>query len=63
MGIIGILMSLLFRMQVAWPEKPNVFFELFLGKWAPEGVMDANISCISYYPRNNNGILCTNCRT
>ena len=43
MGIIGILMSLLFRMQIAWPEKPNVFFELFLGKWAPEGVMDADI--------------------
>ena len=43
MGIIGILMSLLFRMQIAWPEKPNVFFEFFLGKWAPEGVMDADI--------------------
>ena len=43
MGIIGIMMSLLFRMQIAWPEKPNPFFEFFLGKWAPEGVMDADI--------------------
>ena len=43
MGIIGILMSLLFRMQIAWRKKPNVFFELFLGKWAPRGVMDADI--------------------
>ena len=35
MGIIGILMSLLMRMQIAWPEKPNVIFEALLGKWAP----------------------------
>jgi cytochrome c oxidase subunit 1 len=43
MGIIGIFMSLMIRMQLAWPEKPNVLFETFLGKWAPEGVMDADI--------------------
>ena len=43
MGIIGILMSLLMRMQIAWPEKPNVIFEALLGKWAPGGVMDADI--------------------
>jgi cytochrome c oxidase subunit 1 len=43
MGIIGILMSLMIRMQLAWPEQPNVIFETLLGKWAPEGVMDADI--------------------
>ena len=43
MGVIGVLMSLLFRIQIAWPEKPNVLFEAFLGKWAPDGVMDADI--------------------
>jgi len=43
MGIIGILMSALMRMQIAWPEEPNVFFDFLLGKWAPEGVMDADI--------------------
>ena len=43
MGIIGILMSLLMRMQIAWPEKPNVIFEALLGKLAPVGVMDADI--------------------
>ena len=43
MGIIGILMSSLMRMQLAWPEEPNVIFEFLLGKWAPEGVMDADI--------------------
>ncbi|MBO6879851.1 MULTISPECIES: cbb3-type cytochrome c oxidase subunit I [Winogradskyella] len=43
MGVIGVLMSIMFRMQIAWPEKPNVLFEALLGKWAPEGVMDADI--------------------
>jgi len=43
MGVIGILMSLLMRMQIAWPTEPNVIFEALLGKWAPGGVMDADI--------------------
>ena len=43
MGIIGILMSVLMRMQIAWPEKPNIIFDFLLGKWAPDGVMDADI--------------------
>ena len=36
-------MSIMFRMQIAWPEEPNVLFEALLGKWAPDGVMDADI--------------------
>ena len=36
-------MSLLMRLQIAWPEEPNVIFEFLLGKWAPDGVMDADI--------------------
>tara|TARA_B100001142_G_scaffold63992_1_gene63356 strand:- start:29 stop:1660 length:1632 start_codon:yes stop_codon:yes gene_type:complete len=36
-------MSLLMRLQIAWPEEPNIIFEFFLGKWAPDGVMDADI--------------------
>ncbi|MDB9873915.1 cbb3-type cytochrome c oxidase subunit I [Flavobacteriaceae bacterium] len=43
MGVIGILMSLLMRMQIAWPSEPNPIFETLLGKWAPGGVMDADI--------------------
>ena len=43
MGVIGILMSLLMRLQIAWPEEPNIIFEFLLGKWAPDGVMDADI--------------------
>ncbi|QNK77279.1 cbb3-type cytochrome c oxidase subunit I [Winogradskyella sp. PAMC22761] len=43
MGIIGILMSIMFRMQIAWPSEPNVLFEALLGKWAPDGVMSADV--------------------
>jgi cytochrome c oxidase subunit 1 len=43
MGFIGIAMSLLFRLQLAWPEKPFGIFEILLGKWAPDGVMDPNV--------------------
>ncbi len=43
MGAIGIGMSLLFRLQLAWPEQSFTVFEMFLGKWAPEGVMDADV--------------------
>ena len=43
MGIIGIAMSLVFRLQLAWPEEPFWIMELLLGDWAPEGVMDPNV--------------------
>ncbi|ETN94394.1 cytochrome c oxidase subunit 1 [Zhouia amylolytica] len=43
MGFIGIAMSLLFRMQIAWPGESFPVFEALLGKWAPDGVMDADI--------------------
>jgi cytochrome c oxidase subunit 1 len=43
MGVIGVMMSMLFRLQLAWPEKSFAIFEVFLGKWAPEGVMDPGI--------------------
>ena len=44
MGIIGIGMSLLFRMQLAWPEQSFKMFSFFLGdKFAPDGVMRNDI--------------------
>ena len=44
MGIIGIGMSLLFRMQLAWPEESFRVFSWFLGdKFAPNGVMRNDI--------------------
>ncbi len=43
MGIVGIAMSVLFRMQLAWPEESFWIFEALLGKWAPGGVMTPEI--------------------
>ncbi|SDZ87659.1 cytochrome c oxidase subunit 1 [Flavobacterium gillisiae] len=44
MGIIGVSMSLLFRMQLAWPEESFKIFNVLLGdKWAPNGIMTNDI--------------------
>ncbi|HPF10351.1 MAG TPA: cbb3-type cytochrome c oxidase subunit I [Flavobacteriaceae bacterium] len=43
MGFIGIAMSILFRLQLAWPDHQFSIYEVFLGKWGAEGVMDPNI--------------------
>ncbi|PHS10891.1 MAG: cytochrome c oxidase subunit I [Kordia sp.] len=43
MGIIGIAMSMLFRLQLAWPEEPFKIMELLLGgTMAPGGVLNAD---------------------
>ena len=42
MGVIGIMMSIFFRMQIAWPKESFTIFEIFLGNWAPDGVMSAD---------------------
>ncbi|WP_037317496.1 cbb3-type cytochrome c oxidase subunit I [Salegentibacter sp. Hel_I_6] len=44
MGIVGIMMSVLFRLQLAWPEESFMIFEWLLGdRWAPDGVMTPSI--------------------
>ena len=43
MGLLGVFMSMLFRLQLAWPNEKFVILESILGKWAPEGQMDPNI--------------------
>lgn len=44
MGVIGVLMSILFRMQIAWPEESFGIFKFLLGeKFAPGGVMRNDI--------------------
>ncbi|MEZ4854025.1 cbb3-type cytochrome c oxidase subunit I [Flavobacterium sp.] len=44
MGIIGVTMSILFRMQIAWPEESFGIFKLLLGEnFAPGGVMRNDI--------------------
>ena len=51
MGTIGIAMSVFFRMQLAWPEEPFKIFEIFLGDWAPGGVLtqDAYLSLVTIH--------------
>lgn len=44
MGVIGMLMSILFRLQLSNPGESFAVLEFFLGeKWAPGGVLDPNI--------------------
>jgi len=43
MGTIGIVMSMLFRLQLAWPEEPFKVLEILLGDtMAPGGVLNAD---------------------
>ncbi len=40
MGIVAMLLSILFRIQLAWPGESSDFLSFFLGeKWAPGGVL------------------------
>ena len=44
MGIVGVMMSMLFRMQLAWPEQSFKIFNILLGdKFAPNGIMANDI--------------------
>ena len=43
MGIIGIAMSLIFRLQLAWPDKQFTIYEVLLGDWGADGVMDPSV--------------------
>ena len=44
MGVIGVGLSMLFRMQLAWPEQSFKIFNFILGdKFAPDGVMKNDI--------------------
>src|SRR5690606_33316513 len=44
MGVIGVGMSMLFRMQLAWPEESFKVFSFFLGNdQAPDGIMKNDV--------------------
>ena len=44
MAFVGMIMSMLFRLQLAWPGEGFAVLNFFLGdKWAPEGVLDPNM--------------------
>ena len=42
MGVIAMLLSVLFRIQLAYPDESFPLLEVFLGKFAPEGRLDPN---------------------
>ena len=42
MGIIAVMLSIFFRLQLGWPGESFAILETFLGKWAPGGVLDRN---------------------
>ena len=43
MGVIGVLMSMMFRLQIAWPDHSFTINEVLLGKFQQDGVMNPNI--------------------
>ena len=42
MGVVAMLLSVLFRIQLAYPDESFPLLEIFLGKFAPEGRLDPN---------------------
>lgn len=42
MAVIAFMMSLFFRLQLAWPGQSFAILDIFLGKWAEGGVLDPN---------------------
>ena len=44
MACVAVMMSILFRLQLAWPGEGFAITNFFLGdKWAPEGVLNPNM--------------------
>ncbi len=44
MGVVGMMLSILFRIQLAWPGEGSDFLSFFLGeKWAPNGVLSEDM--------------------
>lgn len=42
MAVLAFILSLFFRLQLAWPSQPFAIMDIFLGKWAEGGVLDPN---------------------
>ena len=39
MGLVGMLMSVIFRLQLGYPGESFPFLESFIGDWAPDGIL------------------------
>ncbi len=42
MAVIGLFMSLIFRLQLAYPGESMPFLESIIGKWGSDGILDPN---------------------
>jgi cytochrome c oxidase subunit I len=41
MGVVAVMLSILFRIQLGWPNEPSSFMNFFLGdRWAEGGIID-----------------------
>ncbi|MBW7868391.1 MAG: cbb3-type cytochrome c oxidase subunit I [Brumimicrobium sp.] len=44
MGVVGMMLSVFFRIQLAWPEESSDLLNMFLGdRWAPNGVLNQDM--------------------
>lgn len=44
MGLVAMMLSIFFRIQLAWPGEESTFLNVFLGdNWAPDGIMKENM--------------------
>src|SRR5690554_7604139 len=44
MGLVGMMLSVFFRIQLAWPGESSDFLNMFLGdRWAPEGILNKDM--------------------
>lgn len=41
-AFVALVMSIIFRLQLAWPGKGFVITEMLMGKWGQDGVLDPN---------------------
>ena len=58
MGVIAMVMSALFRIQLANPGESSSVLSTFLGRWAEGGVMSPDIFVVSYYSWDYYGVFC-----
>lgn len=44
MGLVAMMLSVFFRIQLAWPGEPSDFLNVFLGdRWAPGGILNQDM--------------------
>src|SRR5690554_5130421 len=44
MGLVGMMLSVFFRIQLAWPGESSDFLNMFLGdRWAPDGILNQDM--------------------